>query len=195
MNTIENYVNLNLPDLLHVLEERLSSKRFAHTLGVANTSAYLASIHKEDITKALVAGYLHDIAKPYSDDELMEFCKKEKLEISEAERLAPYLLHGKAGARIAKKEFGVKDKDILNAIEFHTTGRPKMSLLEKIVFIADYIEPCRDKQPHLKKLRKLACLDLNKTLVRILEDTVEYLSQTDTIVDPMTEKTLKHYSK
>ena len=195
MKREDSYVNCTIQELIITLEKRLNPKRFLHTLGVAETAAFLAVLHGENREKALTAGLLHDIAKPYSDQELLDFCKKEKLSISKAEKLAPYLLHGKVGAKLAKDEFAVKDQDILNAIEFHTTGRPDMSLLEIIIFIADYIEPSRDKQPKLLKRRQQAVKDPEKALVKILKDTVKYLSQTGEPVDPMTQKTLDWYQE
>ena len=193
MGKNDSYVNCTISELILNLEKRLSPKRFLHTLGVAQIAAFLAALHGESREKALTAGLLHDIAKPFSDQELMDFCKREQLPVSEAEALAPYLLHGKVGAMLARDEFGVEDPEILKAIEFHTTGRPDMSLLEILVFIADYIEPARDRQPKLNRRRQQAVEDPEKALVKILKDTVEYLGQTGAPVDPMTQKTLEWY--
>ena len=185
---------IDLGSMVKTLKRRMDERRFAHTLSVAYTSALLAAVYGEEVKRALAAGLLHDIAKPMSDGELLHFCEKEKLPISETEKMAPYLLHGKAGARIAKKEFGISDPEILAAIENHTTGRPGMGLLEKIVFVADYIEPYRNKQPKLKKRRKQAFKNLDKALAGILKDTVEYLGQGDRPVDKKTKETLDYYS-
>ena len=114
--------------------------------------------------------------------------------VTEVERENPFLLHAKVGACLAKKKYGVKDKDILNAIQNHTTGRPGMSLLEKIVFIADYIEPGRNDAPNLDETRKLAFTDLDRALLKILKDTLDYLESGSKDVDPMTRKTYEYYS-
>ena len=89
--------------------------------------------------------------------------------------------------------YKVRDKDVINAILNHTTGRPAMSLLEKIIFIADYIEPGRKQAPHLDEIRRIAFQNLDDALLRILEDTIIYLQDFPDDIDPMTEKTLEYY--
>jgi nicotinate-nucleotide adenylyltransferase len=88
----------------------------------------------------------------------------------------------------------VKDEDILNAIRYHTTGRPGMSLLEKIIFVSDYIEPGRESAPNLALVRKLAYENLDSCVLKVLKDTLEYLGTGDAQVDPMTQKTYEYYS-
>ena len=99
------------------------------------------------------------------------------------------------GAYLAYQKYGVSNPDILNAIRSHTTGRQNMSTLEKIVFIADYIEPGRTHAANLAEIRKLAFLDLDKAFVRILADTLDYLKDTGNEIDPKTEETWKYYKK
>ena len=125
--------------LTKAMEEAQTGKRFQHTLGVEFTATALAMKHDEVLLDAQIAGLLHDCAKCLSDEKLIKICVKNHLDISEVERRNPYLLHGKAGAVMAKSEFGIEDQNILNAIQYHTTGRPGMSKLEKIIYIADYI--------------------------------------------------------
>ena len=115
--------------------------------------------------------------------------------MSELEKENPFLLHAKVGAYLAKEKYGVEDQDILNAICNHTTGRPNMSLLEKIVFVADYIEPGRKHASNLDEVRRLAFEDLEQALIKILSDILEYLNSGNGDVDPMTRKTLDHYLK
>jgi len=105
------------------------------------------------------------------------------------------LTHSLAGAYLAEYKYGIRDEDILNAVRYHTTGRPGMSMLEKIVFIADYIEPGRNHSARLPELRRLAFQDLDKALVEVLRDTLRYLKGTDNEIDPMTQKTYDHYKK
>jgi len=171
------------------------AKRFEHTLGVAYTAAALAMRYEEDISKAQVAGILHDCAKCMKDEELLAICKKGNIPISEIERRNPFLLHAKAGTVLAKEVYDVEDSDILNAIYNHTTGRPQMSLLEKIIFIADYMEPGRKNAPNLVQIRKMAFIDLDKTLCKILQDTLNYLKESDGEIDPATEITWNYYCK
>lgn len=159
------------------VSKRLPKKRFNHTLGVQTTSFSLAILYGEDYNKAIYAGLFHDLAKYMSNSKLLKECEKYKLPISKTEKKNPHLLHGKLGAYYAKTEFNIDNNDILNAIAYHTTGRPNMSLLEKIIFVADYIEPSRDEKnnPSLAKIRELAFTDIDKAVFEILKATLNYL--------------------
>lgn len=175
------------------MEKTLDPHRYEHTLGVAYTAACLAMIYQEDVVKAETAGLLHDCAKCMTNEERIEICHKHHLEITEAEEANPVLLHAKVGSYLASKKFEVQDEDILNAILNHTTGRPGMSMLEKIIYIADYIEPGRKQAPNLPTIRKTAFQDLDKALLMILEDTLQYLHSIQGMIDPMTQTTYDYY--
>lgn len=175
------------------LEKELDSKRFEHTIGVEYTAAALAMAHGADVKDAQLAGLLHDCAKGVPDDKKISLCEKYGLPIRDVERLNPGLLHSKLGRYFAEHEYGVTNEDILGAIEWHTTGKPDMSLLEKIVFVADYIEPSRKQLDNMNEIRNLAFKDINKALIRILEDTLLYIRQTGKEVDMMTEQTYHYY--
>ena len=175
------------------MEKTLDPHRYEHTLGVAYTAACLAMIYQEDVVKAETAGLLHDCAKCMTNEERIEICHKHHLEITEAEEANPVLLHAKVGSYLASKKFEVQDEDILNAILNHTTGRPGMSMLEKIIYIADYIEPGRKQAPNLPAIRKTAFQDLDKALLMILEDTLQYLHSIQGMIDPMTQTTYDYY--
>ena len=184
--------------LTKAMEETLSGKRFQHTLGVAYTAAAMAMKYEVDVKKALIAGLLHDCAKCMSDEKLLKLSEKENIEVTDVERRNPYLLHAKVGAMLASKEYDIDDEEILDAITYHTTGRPGMTDLDKIVFVADYIEPGRDKAPNLAKVRRLAFEDLDGAVRRILKDTLKYLEEekeSDFEIDPMTAKTYEYYQK
>lgn len=184
--------------LTKAMEETLSGKRFQHTLGVAYTAAAMAMKYEVDVKKALIAGLLHDCAKCMSDEKLLKLSEKENIEVTDVERRNPYLLHAKVGAMLASKEYDIDDEEILDAITYHTTGRPGMTDLDKIVFVADYIEPGRDKAPNLAKVRTLAFEDLDGAVRRILKDTLKYLEEekeSDFEIDPMTAKTYEYYQK
>lgn len=181
--------------LTKAMEEELTGKRFLHTLGVEYTAAALAMKYDVPLLNAQVAGLLHDNAKCLSDEKQLKICEKNHLHVSDVEKRNPYLLHGKVGAFLAKTEYGIEDDDILNAITWHTTGRPDMSVLEKIIFVADYIEPGRKEAPGLEEIRKLAFEDLDRAMIRILEDTLSYLGSGDREIDPMTRKTYEFYVK
>ena len=169
------------------------AKRFEHTLGVTYTAACLAMCYDAEIRQAEIAGLLHDCAKCLPNEKKIRLCEKNHIEIKEVEFKNPFLLHAKVGAFLAEKEYGIKDADILNAIRFHTTGRPEMSLLEKIIFIADYIEPGRNHSEYLPEIRRLAFTDLDAALKRILSDTLVHLQHSDKEIDPMTKCTYEYY--
>lgn len=184
----------SLKKMRRAMEKELNYKRYEHTLSVAYTAANLAMVHGSDPETALIAGMLHDCAKCISSHKLIAICRKNNIDISEVEMNNPSaLLHAKAGAVLAKEEYGIDDEDILNAIKYHTTGRPNMSSLEKILYIADYIEPGRKHAPNLKQIRSMAYQDLDKTLFKILEDTLSYLASAEGQIDPMTMETYEYY--
>ncbi len=177
------------------LKDKLTNSRYEHTLGVEYTAASLAMCYSADIFKAEMAGLLHDCAKCYSEDFLIEVCKRNDIPISDIEYKLPYLLHAKVGAFLAKDTYGIDDEEILSAIKYHSTGRENMTLLEKIVFVADYIEPRRDLAPNLVEIRKMAYNDIDTAVLMILEDTLNYLRTQSGEIDPATEETYNYYKK
>ena len=186
-------MNHKITKIRRKMMTELDKDRYEHTLGVMYTAASLAMRYDEDIEKALIAGLLHDCAKCLSGDTKIKLCKKYHLNVSEVEKENPSLLHAKLGAFLAAKKYHIKDKDIINAIASHTTGCPHMSLLDKIIYIADYIEPGRKELPNMAEVRKLAFTDIDDCLYRILEDSLEYLAGRNVPIDPMTEKTYLYY--
>lgn len=183
------------------LKKHLTKDRYQHTLGVAYTAASLAMKYNTDtsnanlVKRAYLAGLLHDCAKCMSDEKKLHICDKNNIPYSDIESQHPYLLHGKVGAHIAKTKFKINDEDILQAITWHTTGRPNMSLLEKIIFIADYIEPSRKPVPELDFIRRLAFEDIDKTMEKILSNTLKHLKEKQVPVDIMTQTTYESYKK
>ena len=176
------------------MKEELTEDRYEHTLGVMYTAESLAMRYGVDMDKAAVAGLLHDCAKCIPNAQKLKLCKKHNIEISDLEKKNPSLLHAKLGAYMAKKVYNIQDDDIINAIRWHTTGKPDMSMLEMIIYMADYIEPNRDKAPNLKEIRKLCFVNIEEALCRVLESTLDYLKEgcADTI-DSMTKKTYEFY--
>ena len=177
------------------LKEKLPPKRFEHSLGVEYTAGTMAFMYGVDCEKALTAGLLHDCAKYVPNDKKIAKCEKRKIFISECEYQNPELLHAKLSAVYAREKYDVTDKEILSAIACHTTGKPAMTSLEKIIYIADYMEPGRKQAPNLSAIRKAAFEDLDKALLMILEDTLSYLHSTGSVVDTMTQKTYDFYSQ
>lgn len=187
---IDEFLNQVMKDM----KDTLPAKRYKHTLGVAYTAASMAMCHNCNMHDAFLAGLLHDSAKYYSDEKMIHVCEEHGLPVSEVERRNPYLLHGKAGAKLASEKYNIEEKDILNAITYHTTGRPEMSLLEQIIFVADYIEPGRKKIDGLEEVRYLAFHDLEGCVVTILQHTIEYLkNQKGKEIDATTLKTYSYY--
>lgn len=185
----------DLKKIRKAMEKCQDAKRYEHTLGVAYTAAALAMRYDANVKDAQIAGLLHDCAKCLSDEKRLSICEKHNISITEIEKRNPFLLHAKVGSFLAMEEYKVTDSDIIHAILNHTTGRPGMSLLEKIIFVADYIEPGRKSAPNLKEIRKLAFEDLDAALLKILGDTLEYLQSTDGEIDPMTAKTYEYYAQ
>lgn len=175
------------------LKKILKPERYRHTLGVAYTAASMAMVFDEDLEKAYRAGLLHDCAKGFSLEEQRDLCRKYGLCLEGALTDSPQLMHSALAPFLAKSEYGEHDSEILSAVRYHTTGRMAMSLLEQIVFIADYIEPNRKMIPGLSEIRKLAFCDLEKCTYKILTRTIAYLKQCGQKIDQGTEETCQYY--
>lgn len=182
-----------IKDLKKELKKEMDDSRFEHTLGVMYTSGALAMRYEYDLERAMLAGLLHDCAKCMPNAKKLKMAEKHHLEVTSLEKKNPFMLHAKIGALLAEKKYDIEDKEILDAIRWHSTGHPNMTLLEKIVYVADYIEPKRDKAPNLKEIRKLAFVDLDKALLKILEDTLSYLNENVGDIDVMTQMTYDYY--
>lgn len=188
-------MNQHIRKIQKELKKHLDEERYEHTLGVMYTSAALAMRYQANLEQALLAGLLHDCAKCIPNSEKIQICREERLAVSEVEKANPSLLHAKLGAFFARKQYGVSDTEVLDAIKSHTTGRPGMSLLEKIVYIADYIEPGRKELPNMKDVRQMVFEDIDKCLYKILEDSLVYLNSRGIPIDPMTEQTYLYYKE
>lgn len=188
-------MNQTVMSISEQLKKELDTARYEHTLGVMYTAGCLAMRYGEEMEKALLAGLLHDCAKCISHSEKIRLCEEHQIPVNETERRNPGLLHAKLGAFLAETKYGIKDPDILRAIASHTTGRPKMSLLEKITYIADYLEPGRETAENLPLARERAFVDLEECLFLILEDSLNSLKKRKIPIDPMTEETFLYYNK
>lgn len=177
------------------VKDVMTKARYEHTLGVEFTAASLAMRYGIDIDKAEIAGLLHDCAKCIDDEDKLDDCKKYKIELTDVEKRNPFLIHSKLGAVYAKKLYGIDDEEIISAIRFHTTGKPDMTLLEKIIFIADYIEPGRDKAPNLKEIRKMSFIDIDEAMYMVLRDTINYLEKCEGEKDELTYDTYLFYKE
>ena len=183
-------------DITGKLKEALTPDRYRHTLGVAFTAAAMAMRFGYDTDRALLAGLLHDCAKCFSYDEKIALCREGNVELTETEIANPALIHAKLGAYIAVRDYGVDDPEILDAIRTHTTGEPGMSTLQKMIYLADLIEPFRNANvvPHLKEIREMAFTDLDECMYIVTKQQVEYLeSDPSKVVDPGTRDTYYCY--
>ncbi|KXB57389.1 bis(5'-nucleosyl)-tetraphosphatase (symmetrical) YqeK [Lachnoanaerobaculum saburreum] len=174
------------------LKEKLPKKRYEHTLGVAYTAAALAMCYGEDILKAELAGILHDVAKAKKSSELKDDMKGYIDPYTDGDYVdliadkAPQILHAIYAPYLAKKDYRIEDKDILSAIRWHTTGKKDMTMLEKIVFVADYIEPNRKKLPDLDRIRTLSFHDISEAVKVTAKSTIEYLGSQGMYIDKFT---------
>jgi nicotinate (nicotinamide) nucleotide adenylyltransferase/putative HD superfamily hydrolase of NAD metabolism len=185
-------------DMYAVLSACLKPKRYIHTLGVAMTAANLAEVHGCDSNQAYTAGLLHDCAKYLTGNEQITACQSANISLTKVELENTALIHGKLGAHIAKTRYGIRDKEILSAITWHTTGKPKMTLLEKIIYLADYMEPGRTmncKPYSLAQIRRASFENIDKALYMVLECSVKYLEKSGVPIDPQTIDTYKYYRK
>ena len=173
-NTGADLKHLPLDQLRPVALSYLKHKRIPHVLGTEQEAIRLAQRYGADVEKARVAALLHDCTKKLSMEEQLALCEKYGIQLDELEQKALKLLHSKTGAAIAKDVFGV-DEEIYSAIWYHTTGHANMTRLEKIIYLADYIEPSRDF-PGVDELRSVCYEDLDRGLLKGLEMTIEEMT-------------------
>lgn len=166
---IEKYIN-----------ENLKEKRLKHTYSVAKEAVKLSQRYGEDEEKAYLAALFHDMFRSAPVNALNMYIKH--LDLPKKLIDNPNLAHGKIAAEIMRRDYGVADEDIINAVSYHTTGRANMSRLEKIIFLADAIEPGRN-YPSVEKTRKLAYEDLDEACINSLKRTVEYVNSKGEYLD------------
>ena len=174
-------------EILNYLETNLSTKRFIHSLGVAEEAVRLAKRYSCDTQKAYIAGLVHDCAKELNTEISIALLKdKYNVEITDEFIQSPRLLHGLVGSYLINDLFNISDPEIIDAVRYHTTGKANISLLSAIIYIADYIEPNRI-YGDVDFLRKLTYNNLNEGLLYSLEYTIYNLVEnnlpihTDTI--------------
>lgn len=162
----------NEEQIIEYLKEKLKKSRYEHSLSVRDTAIKMAKIYNADVKKAGTAGLVHDCAKYMSNGQILSIAEQNGMEVDEVARANPQLLHGSIAAVIAKNIMGICDEDILSAVKYHTTGKKNMNILEKIVYISDYIEPLRDF-PGVEELREKALTDLNGALLDAFNNTIK----------------------
>lgn len=177
--------------LLGKVSAQMSAKRFAHVLRVEEMALELCELYKGDPEKVSIAALTHDYAKERSDDEMIQVIKDNQL----SDELIPFgnaIWHGVAGAELVRAELGITDEDILNAIRYHTTGAKEMSLLSKIIYVADYVERGRDF-PVVAEARKIALSDLDEAVAFETKQTLLYLVKQEALIYPKTLETYNHW--
>ena len=168
-----------------LLKNRLSEKRYIHSLNVAEASKRLAALYGADENKAYTAGLIHDCCKDTPAGEQLSYMLGNSMELSECEISSAKLYHAMCGSLYVKNEYGVTDADIINAVRYHTTGRKNMSLLEKIVFIADFISDERDYNG-VEVMREKAGRSLDEAIVEGLAFTIKDLIDKGVLLHPDT---------
>ncbi len=174
------------------LKKYVDPVRFKHCLSVEKTAVMLAGLHKIDTEKAAIAAILHDCAKNVPEKELVKTSKRAGITIDEFLLSRPKLLHGFVSAIYAKRFFGIRDKGILSAISYHTTGRPNMNKLEKVIFIADHTEAYRRFQG-VKRMRSVSLKDLDQAIALISDKMIKYLEAKNIPVYKLSKQTRNYY--
>ena len=187
--TYESYISMSREALLAKMETVMSEKRLRHCLGVEKSARELAERFGLDVEKAGLAGLLHDYAKKVSDEDFLSLIDKYQLD-PDLKNWGNNVWHGMVGIYKIQEDLGVKDTEILRAIEVHTVGSGTMSELDKVVYVADYIEHNRDF-PGVDKARELAQRSLNQAVAYETARTVEHLAHKGMPIYP---QTLENYN-
>lgn len=172
-------------EILKKLGQLLNADRIKHSIGVKECAIRLAGIYNEDVYKAAMAGLLHDCAKDFDGDQLIQKAKEYNIKLDSVSLSQKELIHGPVGAKIATELFKITDRDILSAIEYHTYGKKNMTKLEKIIYLADLIEEGRD-YPGVEELRALAEKDLDRAVLKALDNSIIHVIAKGGLIHPNT---------
>jgi predicted HD superfamily hydrolase involved in NAD metabolism len=170
--------------ILNSVKDRLPQKRWEHVLGVMETAVILAERFGANPVKADLAAILHDVAKYWPIPQLEQAVIEQDIQ-GDLLRYDRQLLHAHVGAYVAEAEYGIGDLEILDAIRYHTSGREQMTILDKVVCLADYMEPGRDF-PGVDEIRKLAEISLDHALIAGFDSTITYLVSKNKLIYPLT---------
>ncbi|MCX8131080.1 MAG: bis(5'-nucleosyl)-tetraphosphatase (symmetrical) YqeK [Clostridia bacterium] len=176
---------MTINEMKSKLQVELRPNRFSHSVNVMNTAIDLAKKYNVNTEKAAIAGLLHDCARDIRGEKVFKLCSEYGIEVNYITKKQPELLHGPLGSRLATVEYGVEDADIISAIDSHTTGCKDMSLLSKIVFLADFIEPARNF-PGVDEVRRLAFEDIDAGMVSAFDRTITYVIERGALIHPET---------
>lgn len=168
------------------LADNVPQSRLNHILRVEQMAVELAQHYQIDLEKAAQAGLMHDLAKYFKPQKLLQMARAEGLELDWVTEAEPHLLHADASAIIARDTFGVQDEEVLQAIANHTLGRPEMSFLSCIVFLADTLEPGRGNTPVLEALRQLSYQNLHQAVWLTCDYSLKFLLENQRLIHPRT---------
>jgi len=183
---------MELNTIMEILQHELDSKRYQHSVNVMDVAVSLAEHYGADAEKARLAGILHDCGKNFKGDAAREYIRKIGYKADEIELMQTKLLHGIIGEHLARTVYGVTDEEILGAIRWHTTGKAGMNLIEKIIYVADYIEPLRSFDG-VEEMRKAAYEDLDRCIVLCADSTIRFILNKGALLHDKTVET-RNYS-
>lgn len=183
---------LSVEEIKKYLKENLKESRYKHTLGVCETAVQLAELNGVSVEKAEIASLAHDVAKNLSKEEMMNIINENNIELSNVEKENINLWHSIISPIVSKEKLGITDEDILDAVRWHTTGKEDMSVLTKIIYIADMIEPGRSF-PGLEEIRKETFADLDKGVYIGLTHSIQFLLSKNLLIDENTIKARNYF--
>lgn len=169
-----------------------NERRFWHSISVALTAVTLGDTYGVDKDDCLIAGLLHDYCKSLNYEELLSWCKDYNVNLSEEDKLSDGCIHGFLAAKVCKDKFNINDQ-VYNAIYYHTCGRPNMTMLEKVIYMSDFIEPLRRFRDKVSDIRKLTFTDIDKAIITATEMTLSFLEKRNKYIHSNTIKTHEYY--
>lgn len=181
--------NMTCGEAEKMVKKALSKKRFTHTVNVRDKAVKLAALYGASEEKAALAALLHDAAKELPKEELLQILRENAIIAGDAENSPPPVWHGVCAAILAQTRWGVEDREVLDAIRYHTTGRAGMTKLDKIIFLSDMISAERD-YPEVEELRRLSLQDLDTAVATALRYNVEWMEACGKTIDPITRRAL-----
>ena len=171
------------PDYKKIIRELMGDYRYEHSVNVADEAVALAELYGGDAEKAYTAGILHDVTKELPNDKQLQIINDGGIILDDVQKQAPKLWHAISGSVYIQTELGITDSDIINAIRYHTTGRANMSLLEKIIYIADYTAKGRDYNG-VEVMRELSRKSLEDAMIFSYQFTINKLSSLESAIHP-----------
>lgn len=179
---------MEIHEIKMILKNEIDEERYNHTLRVVETAVKLAKTYKIDENKTEIAALLHDSAKYKDKETLLKKADEFGIILDIAQKNNYHLIHPYIGAKIASSKYNIVDQDILNAIKYHTTGRKNMSMLEKIIFMADFIEPNRNFEG-IEDIRSLTFKDIDRSMILAMDNTLKYIINKGFLIHPSTIET------